>query len=147
MAKTKISEYNATAGSNTDVDGININEGCSPAGINNAIREVMAHLKDFQAGNVSGNALAVASGGTGGETASSARTNLGLGTISTQESDNVSVTGGSVTGLTTLGFDSNWTVAESGGVLYFAYGGTNKAKLDSSGNLTVVGNVTAYGTV
>lgn len=42
---------------------------------------------------------------------------------------------------------TNWTVSESGGVLYFAYGGTNKAKLDSSGNLTVTGNVTAYGTV
>ena len=27
------------------------------------------------------------------------------------------------------------------------YGGTNKSKLDSSGNLTVVGNVTAYGTI
>jgi hypothetical protein len=42
---------------------------------------------------------------------------------------------------------TNWTVSETGGVLYFAYGGVNKAKLDSSGNLTVVGNVTAYGTV
>jgi len=29
----------------------------------------------------------------------------------------------------------------------FAYNGTDKMKLDSSGNLTVVGNITAYGTV
>ena len=42
---------------------------------------------------------------------------------------------------------STWTVTESGGVLYFAVSGVNKAKLDGSGNLTVVGNVTAYGTV
>ena len=42
---------------------------------------------------------------------------------------------------------SGWTVTETSNVLYFAFGGTNKAKLDSSGNLTVVGNVTAYGTV
>lgn len=42
---------------------------------------------------------------------------------------------------------TNWTVVESGGVLYFKYGGVNKMKLDSSGNITVVGNVTAYGTV
>ena len=42
---------------------------------------------------------------------------------------------------------STWTVSESGGVLYFAVSGVNKAKLDSSGNLTVVGNVTAYGSV
>ena len=48
------------------------------------------------------------------------------------------------TGTVTLG---GWTVTESAGVLYFATGGTNKMKLDASGNLTVVGNVTAYGTV
>lgn len=41
----------------------------------------------------------------------------------------------------------NWTVTESAGVLYFATGGTNKMKLDASGNLTVTGDVTAYGTV
>ena len=41
----------------------------------------------------------------------------------------------------------DWTITESSGVLYFATGGTNKMKLDASGNLTVVGDVTAYGTV
>lgn len=41
----------------------------------------------------------------------------------------------------------NWTVTESSGVLYFATLGVNKMKLDASGNLTVVGDVTAYGTV
>ena len=41
----------------------------------------------------------------------------------------------------------NWTVTESSGVLYFATSGTNKMKLDASGNLTVTGNVTGYGTV
>ena len=47
---------------------------------------------------------------------------------------------------TTVDF-GNWTITESGGVLYFATSGTNKMKLDASGNITVVGNVTAYGTV
>ncbi len=42
---------------------------------------------------------------------------------------------------------TTWTITESGGVLYFAVSGVNKAKLDSSGNLTVAGNVTGYGTV
>lgn len=41
----------------------------------------------------------------------------------------------------------NWTVTESAGVLYFATGGTNKMKLDASGNLTCTGDVTAFGTV
>ena len=41
----------------------------------------------------------------------------------------------------------NWTISESGGVLYFATGGTNKMKLDANGNLTVTGNVNSNGTV
>jgi len=48
--------------------------------------------------------------------------------------------------ITTVDF-GDWTITESAGVLYFATSGTNKMKLDASGNLTVVGNVTAYGTV
>ena len=50
MPKVKISEYSATANSNTDVASINIDEGCAPSGINNAIRAIMGHLKDFQSG-------------------------------------------------------------------------------------------------
>ena len=45
--------------------------------------------------------LAVASGGTSGNTAASARTGLGLGTISTQNADSVSITGGNISGLNT----------------------------------------------
>ena len=41
----------------------------------------------------------------------------------------------------------DWTITESAGTLYFATGGTNKMKLDASGNLTVTGDVTGYGTV
>jgi len=50
MAKNKISEFSATAANNTDIGGINISEGCAPSGINNAIRELMAQLKDQQSG-------------------------------------------------------------------------------------------------
>ena len=52
MAKTKISEFSATPANNTDIDSINIAEGCAPSGINDAIRELMAQLKDFQTGAV-----------------------------------------------------------------------------------------------
>lgn len=88
MAKNKISDYSNVAANNTDVGSINIAEGCAPSGINNAIRELMAQLKDFQTGadgdsftvggtlsvtgasNLTGvltltNPLAPASGGTG----------------------------------------------------------------------------------
>jgi hypothetical protein len=64
MPKTKISEYSSTANSNTDISGINIDEGCAPSGINNAIRTLMAQLKDWQSGT-SGDYTAVAAGGTG----------------------------------------------------------------------------------
>jgi hypothetical protein len=59
MAKTKISEYSSTAADNTDISNINIAEGCSPANLNNAVRSLMAQLKDQQAGT-SGDGFTVA---------------------------------------------------------------------------------------
>lgn len=50
MARTKISEFSDTAADNTDINNIDIAEGCAPSGINNAIREMMKQLKDFQSG-------------------------------------------------------------------------------------------------
>lgn len=50
MAKTKISEYDANPANNTDIDGINLAEGMAPGLVNNAIRELMSQLKDFQQG-------------------------------------------------------------------------------------------------
>lgn len=50
MAKTKVSEWSPVAANNTDINGINIAEGCAPSGINNAIRELMAQVKDMQSG-------------------------------------------------------------------------------------------------
>lgn len=50
MPKNKISEFSSTPANNTDIAGINIAEGCAPSGINNAIRELMAQLKDQQSG-------------------------------------------------------------------------------------------------
>ena len=77
MAKTKISEYSATPADNTDISNINIAEGCSPANVNNAIRSLMAQIKDLQAGT-SGDTIPLTAGGTGSTTASAARTALGL---------------------------------------------------------------------
>lgn len=65
MAKVKISEFDTNPDNNTDIDGINVGENCPPANINNAIRELMSQLKDFQVGNQASNQLAAAGGGTG----------------------------------------------------------------------------------
>ena len=42
---------------------------------------------------------------------------------------------------------NNWEIKLSGGNLFFAYNNVNKMKLDTSGNLTVVGDVTAAGSL
>jgi hypothetical protein len=65
-------------------------------------------------GTVTGNAtnvsgiVSINNGGTGATTESTARTALGLGTIATQASSSVSITGGSITGITDL------TIADGG---------------------------------
>jgi hypothetical protein len=146
MAKTKISEFDSTPANNTDIDSINIAEGCAPSGINNAIRELMSQLKDQQTGasadnfTVGGNlvvtgtsvhtgattftgavvmstALPVASGGTGATSSAAAPFAL--------KGANSDIT--SITGLTTA--------------LTVAQGGTGAATHTSKGVL--IGNGTS----
>ena len=51
-------------------------------------------------------------------------------------------------GTTTItGGTQSWTVTPSGTNLTFAYNGTNVLRVDSSGNLTALANVIAYGTI
>ena len=49
--------------------------------------------------------------------------------------------------ITITGGTQSWTVAASGTNLTFAYNGTNVLRVDSSGNLTVLGDVTTDGTI
>ena len=99
MPKTKISEFSATPANNTDIDSINIAEGCAPSGINDAIRELMAQLKDFQTG-----AVGDSFGGpiTGAVNATVGATTPNTGAFTTlAASSTLSVTGaGSIQGLT-----------------------------------------------
>lgn len=149
MPKTKISEFSSTPANNTDIDGINIAEGCPPSTINNAIRELMAQLKDQQAGlagdnftvggdlSVSGNvtltnALPIAQGGTGQTTASNAINAL----IPSQ-------TGNSGRYLTTNGVSVSWGAVTPGtGTV------TSVALQSNLSGITVTGSpVTTSGTL
>tara|TARA_R110000772_G_scaffold63548_2_gene142269 strand:- start:504 stop:929 length:426 start_codon:yes stop_codon:yes gene_type:complete len=49
--------------------------------------------------------------------------------------------------ITITGGTQSWTAVASGTDLTFSYNGINVMRVDSSGNLTVTGDVTAYGAV
>ena len=60
MAKNNITQYDATAANNTDIDSINIDEGMAASDVNNAIRSLMSHLKHVATGSQALTALSVA---------------------------------------------------------------------------------------
>ena len=149
MAKTKISEFSATSADNTDINNINIAEGCSPANVNNAIRSLMSVLKNFEDGSSGDNVVvggnlsvtgtttlvgtAIAPTPTAGDNstkiATTAFVNTKVGTLGTMASQNataVSITGGTITGITDL------TVAD---------GGTGASSITA--NSVVLGNGTS----
>jgi hypothetical protein len=83
------------------------------------IGNVTGNITGNMTGTLTGNAsnvngtVAVNNGGTGGTTQSSARTGLGLGTISTQNSSAVTITGGTITGITDLAIADGGTGASN----------------------------------
>lgn len=59
MTKANITQYSSTPSSNSDINDINIAENCPASNINNAIRELMAHLKNVDTGSQALTALSV----------------------------------------------------------------------------------------
>jgi len=126
MSKEKISQYDVNPAGNTDLGGINIAENCPPSNINNAIRELMSQIKEFQNG-VSGDSLTLngtlqGNGNSNFPNSSTAKTQPAgtnstkiattayvdretgsLGTIATQNANDVNILGGVITGTTKTG--------------------------------------------
>jgi len=83
------------------------------------VGNVTGNLTGNVTGTVTGNAtnvdgtVALNNGGTGATTAANARTNLELGTMATQASNSVSITGGSIAGITDLAIADGGTGAST----------------------------------
>lgn len=128
MAKNSWNDYSATASSNTDIGSIDIDEGCSPANINNAIREVMKHTADVVAGTTTLTSLGIT---TGNITTGNITTGVfGDGAVGTPSITN---TGDTDTGLY-FSADNEISVAT---------GGTQRLSVDSSGHLNHNGSASA----
>ena len=120
MAKSTVSQWDVVADNNTRINGINIDENCPPSAINNAIREVMAQVKQWKDGytneitgetvyqsltvqsiDIKGVIVLKDSSGTDGQVITSKGPYSSpawttLGTMSSQNSNAVNITGGSV---------------------------------------------------
>ena len=77
MAKDNISEWDATAGNNTVIADIDIDENNLPSTINNAIRELMSQVKDAYLGDAAYDSI------TAGITASATQTIAGATSLTT----------------------------------------------------------------
>lgn len=118
MAKNSWNDYSATASSNTDVGSIDISEGCSPANINDAIREVMSHTADVVAGTTTLSSLSLTTGVFGDGTSSA---------------PSITNAGDTDSGLYFSGADE----------VSLATGGTQRLSVNSSGHLNHNGSASA----
>jgi hypothetical protein len=133
MTKAKISEYDAVASNNTDVNGVNIAENCPPSGMNNMGREIMAALKRFQTGS-DGDGVTV-----GGNLVVS-----GSSTLATTAISSADINGGTIDGTVIGGASAAagaFTTLNTSGAVVFNDAGANvdfRVEGDTEANLLFV---------
>ena len=125
MAKTNITLYSSTPSSNTDINNINIDENCPASGLNNAIRELMAHLKNVDTGSQALTALSV----TGNVSVGGTFTSTGIDDNASSTAMTLDSSGRLLLGTTTAGEGSadDLTIATTGQTGITIRSGTSNA--------------------
>lgn len=72
-----VAAYNTNPALNTTIGGVDIGEGCSASGYNNALRQIMADIRTWTDAYAVTYPISIANGGTGQATAGAALTALG----------------------------------------------------------------------
>jgi hypothetical protein len=149
MTISTIAGFSATAGSNTDINGVDIGEGTAPSNINNAMRALGALLKNMDTG---------ASTLTSPVMTSATITNATIGGLTYPTSDgsasqyiktdgNGALSFGTVT-LTTLDNNTNNYIMTGTGTADTLNGEANLTfdgtTLSVTSTITATGNITAY---
>jgi hypothetical protein len=144
--KTKISEYSTTNSSNTDIEGINIDEGCPPSSINNAIRELMVHLKEFQTG-ASGDAFTFAGGTLMSGTNTISGAAVISGNINSSGTTNTFSGGNILSGTNTISGSAiiSGNINSSGSANTFSGGVVHSGTNTFSSSVIISGNINSSG--
>ena len=141
MTKANITQYDSTPSNNADINDINIAENCPASNINNAIRELMAHLKNVDTGSQALTALSVTGAlSCGAFTSNGIDDNADATAITIDSSENVAFSGNISVDNKVQGASGQSLTIESqsgGAVIINTNGASEKARLTSGGAFLV----------